>query len=100
MARTHSAKFRFQYLEELKRKSARIIVLDVFDYIARTVFCEAYHLKMTSAEGYVWFLPNWLNDTWYDTDYFNKYKNETINCTTKEMIKVSFFFRKVAVGRS
>lgn len=50
--------------------------------------CEAYKLSMTASEGYVWFLPMWLNSTWYNTDYFNMNKNETVNCTTAEMIKV------------
>lgn len=75
-------------MEDLKRKSARIIILDVVDAIARTAMCEASRLKMTSEEGYVWFLPAWLNETWYDTDYFNKLKNESVNCSTSEMIKV------------
>lgn len=81
--------FFFQYLEDLKRKRARIIILDVFDEIARTVMCEAFRLKMTPADGYVWFLPTWLNETWYNVDYFNVVKRESVNCTTREMIQVS-----------
>ncbi|RZC34381.1 Pkinase Tyr, ANF receptor and/or Peripla BP 6 domain containing protein [Asbolus verrucosus] len=76
-----------RYLEDLKRKTARIIILDVFDEIARIVMCEAYHLKMTSTDGYVWFLPAWLNRTWYDTDHFNQFRQESVNCTTSEMIR-------------
>ncbi|KAJ8975821.1 hypothetical protein NQ317_003857 [Molorchus minor] len=76
-----------RYLVDLKSKRARIIIADVVDDIARTVMCEAYKLKMTARQGYVWFLPVWLNTTWYNTDYFNMYKNEKVNCTTKEMIK-------------
>ncbi|XP_076270946.1 uncharacterized protein LOC143202875 isoform X1 [Rhynchophorus ferrugineus] len=76
-----------RYLEDLREKRARIIIADVVDEIARQVMCEAYKLNMTGAEGYVWFLPMWLNKTWYNTDYFNLEKNETVNCTTHEMIK-------------
>ncbi|EFA03677.1 hypothetical protein TcasGA2_TC013779 [Tribolium castaneum] len=78
-----------RYLEDLKHKNARIIILDVIDSIARTVMCEAYQMKMTSADGYVWFLPTWLNETWYDTDYFNKFKGESVNCTTAEMVQAA-----------
>lgn len=72
----------------MKRKRARIIIADVYDEVARSVMCEAYKLKMTAREGYVWFLPKWLNNTFYDTDYYNQALNENINCTTSEMIKV------------
>lgn len=51
--------------------------------------CEAFQMKMTSADGYVWFLPTWLNETWYDTDYFNRFKSESVNCTTAEMIQAA-----------
>lgn len=77
-----------QYLEDLKSKSARIIIADVYDEAARTVMCEAYRQKMTSKQGYVWFLPLWLQTTWYDTDFYNKEKNETNDCTTAEMMEV------------
>ncbi|XP_030749572.1 atrial natriuretic peptide receptor 2-like isoform X2 [Sitophilus oryzae] len=75
-----------RYLEDLREKRARIIIADVVDEIARQVMCEAYKLNMTGAHGYVWFLPMWLNKTWYNTDFFNKEKNESVNCTTIEMI--------------
>lgn len=65
------------------------MIADVVDEVARQVMCEAYKLEMTAVQGYVWFLPMWLNDTWYNTDYFNVHKNETVNCTTNEMIKVT-----------
>ncbi|KAJ8944828.1 hypothetical protein NQ314_009369 [Rhamnusium bicolor] len=77
------------YLIDLKSKRARIIIADVVDDVARAVMCEAYRLKMTAAQGYVWFLPMWLNTTWYDTNYFNINKTEIVNCTTEEMIKAS-----------
>ncbi|XP_060518097.1 receptor-type guanylate cyclase gcy-13-like isoform X2 [Cylas formicarius] len=76
-----------RYLEDLKNKRARIIIADVVDDDAREVMCEAYKLKMTASDGYVWFLPMWLNRTWYNTDYFNAVLNEGVKCTTEEMIK-------------
>ncbi|KAJ8951813.1 hypothetical protein NQ318_019786 [Aromia moschata] len=76
-----------RYLEDLKDKRARIIIADVVDDVARAVMCEAYKLKMTAKEGYVWFLPVWLNASWYNTDYFNANRSEGVNCTTKEMVK-------------
>lgn len=81
--------FLFQYLEDLKRKRARIIIADVYDEVARSVMCEAYKLDMTAREGYVWFLPLWLSSTWYNTTYYNHLFNETVNCTTEMMITVS-----------
>lgn len=51
--------------------------------------CEAYKLQMTAREGYVWFLPVWLNKTWYDTDAYNANHKDVVNCTTEEMIHVS-----------
>ncbi|XP_031356046.1 receptor-type guanylate cyclase gcy-22-like [Photinus pyralis] len=76
-----------RYLEDLKRKRAKIIIADVFDDVARSVMCEAYKLEMTARQGYVWFLPLWLNISWYDTDYFNTLSNEKVNCTTENMIE-------------
>ena len=35
---------------------------------ARHVMCEAYKLGMTQREGYVWFLPGWFKENWFDTD--------------------------------
>lgn len=52
--------------------------------------CEAYKLDMTAKNGYVWFLPEWLNKTWFDTSYFNKNFNESVTCSKEEMIKVCF----------
>ncbi|XP_012229636.1 uncharacterized isoform X1 [Linepithema humile] len=75
-----------KYLQDLKDKRARIIIADVYNEVARQVMCEAYKLDMTATQGYVWFLPLWLRQQWYDTDYYNQL-GEEIQCTTKEMIK-------------
>lgn len=84
--------FIFQYLEDLKRKRARIIIADVYDEVARLVMCEAFKLEMTAKQGYVWFLPLWLNTTWYNTTYFNVYGHEKVNCTLENMIEVNKWF--------
>ncbi|XP_075213197.1 uncharacterized protein LOC142319607 isoform X2 [Lycorma delicatula] len=77
-----------KYLIEMKAKSARIIIADVYNgTLARDTMCQAYRLSMTAAKGYVWFLPLWLTPEWYNTDYYNSAFNESINCSTKEMIQ-------------
>ena len=30
--------------------------------------CQAYKLGMTQREGYVWFLPGWFKERWFDVD--------------------------------
>nr|XP_023022017.1 receptor-type guanylate cyclase gcy-18-like [Leptinotarsa decemlineata] len=75
------------YLADLKNRRARIIIADVIENVARTVMCEAYKQEMTAKEGYVWFLPIWLDPNWYDTDAHNNNSSEVVNCTTKEMIE-------------
>ncbi|XP_029161523.1 receptor-type guanylate cyclase gcy-5-like [Nylanderia fulva] len=74
------------YLQDLKEKRARIIIADVYDEVARQVMCQAYKLEMTAIQGYVWFLPLWLQQQWYDTDYYNQ-EGEKVPCTTNEMMK-------------
>ncbi|KAK0157842.1 hypothetical protein PV328_011532 [Microctonus aethiopoides] len=75
-----------QYLLDLKQNRARIIIADVYDVVARQVMCEAFKLEMTAVQGYVWFLPLWLQSNWYDTNHYNKY-GENIKCTTIEMMQ-------------
>ncbi|XP_011298958.1 uncharacterized protein [Fopius arisanus] len=75
-----------QYLLDLKRKRARIIIADVYDTVARQIMCQAYKLQMMPAQGYVWFLNLWLRSNWYDTDYHNKYSDEKVPCNTTEMV--------------
>ena len=38
--------------------------------------CAAYHERMTQKEGYVWFLPGWFNDKWYDIDELKLHKQK------------------------
>lgn len=68
----------------------RIIIADVYDTAARSVMCAAYQLGMTAAEGYVWFLPQWLNQNWYNTDEINPTLrvHDRVDCTTAQMAEV------------
>ena len=38
--------------------------------------CDAYKMGMTQREGYVWFLPGWFGDDWYDIEKLKKGKAE------------------------
>ncbi|KAK9510835.1 hypothetical protein O3M35_005535 [Rhynocoris fuscipes] len=76
-----------QYLEEFKEKDARIIIADVNDDAARAVMCEAYQMKMTAKEGYVWFLPLWLPSNWYNTSVFTETRGKRLPCSTEQMIE-------------
>ena len=47
---------------------------------------------MTARQGYVWFLPAWYADDWWDVDYYNSPPShgdprpqESIPCTTQNM---------------
>ena len=60
--------FCFQYLKDLKESGAKVILADFYEPAARHVMCQAFRLKMTQAQGYVWFLPGWFKDHWYDID--------------------------------
>lgn len=73
----------------MKLNKARIIIADVYDKVARAVMCEAYKLNMTAKDGYVWFLPLWLNTTWYNSTHFNLFAKENISCNVDEMKKVT-----------
>ena len=47
---------------------------------------------MIQANGYVWFLPGWFKDRWFDLDYLRQGKNEMgqnlpANCTTAKMME-------------
>lgn len=74
----------FQYLQDLKNRRARIIIGDFYDSAARVVMCEAYRQEMTAKQGYVWFLPVWLDAEWYNT---TQHPGE-VNCTTEQMEEV------------
>uniref|UniRef100_V5IB68 Gamma-aminobutyric acid type B receptor subunit 2 n=2 Tax=Ixodes ricinus TaxID=34613 RepID=V5IB68_IXORI len=82
-----------QYLADLKARNARIIIGGFDEDAARAIMCEAYKQGMTGAHGYQWFLPTWLaqqeyrDRQWYNTEHYNKYHNESVNCTVSQMRK-------------
>uniref|UniRef100_A0A1A9WXE3 receptor protein-tyrosine kinase n=1 Tax=Glossina brevipalpis TaxID=37001 RepID=A0A1A9WXE3_9MUSC len=69
-----------EYLQDLKRRRVKVIIADVHNKLAQMVLCEAYKLKMTAYEGYVWFLPFWLSKDWI-THGLDTY----VNCTIQEL---------------
>ncbi|XP_023346842.1 glutamate [NMDA] receptor subunit 1 [Eurytemora carolleeae] len=56
------------YLTDLKERGAKVIIGDFYVSSARHVMCEAYRMQMTQKEGYVWFLPGWFKERWFDID--------------------------------
>ena len=97
----------FQYLKNLKDRHVRIIIGEFFVHAARNIICEAYKQKMTQKQGYVWFLPGWYADDWYDLDMLRQDDTDNLtlnadgsntnestmntflpNCTTAEMVEV------------
>ena len=55
-------------------------------------FFWSYSQRMTSYEGYAWFLPAWLPEDWWDVDYYNSPPSnednrpqETVPCSTEQM---------------
>ena len=70
-----------QYLEDLKERGARIIIGDFYSDVARRVMCQARRSEMTQAEGYVWLLPGWYKDNWFDIDTLRRKQNNVNNVT-------------------
>ena len=69
----------FQYLKDLKEKGAKIILADFYEPAARHVMCQAHKLSMTQAQGFVWFLPGWFKEEWYDIDRLRQKKQPNNN---------------------
>ena len=63
-----------------------MIIADFYEPAARHIMCQAYKLSMTQAEGYVWFLPGWYKEGWYDLDNLknNQKEKETPNDNTND----------------
>ena len=63
---------------------------DRVEQSARHVICEAQRLGMTQENGFVWFLPGWFGESWFDVDNLkNTTENEALkaNCTTRDILK-------------
>uniref|UniRef100_A0A1L8DJ23 Putative venus kinase receptor n=1 Tax=Nyssomyia neivai TaxID=330878 RepID=A0A1L8DJ23_9DIPT len=65
-----------QMLLDLK-STTRIFIADVDDDVAKILLCEAFKLHMTAKNGYVWFLPVWLEK--------QQIHNNTTDCTVKDL---------------
>ena len=78
------------YLKDLKSRGARVIIGEFFEHAARSVMCEAYKLGMTQVNGFVWFLPGWYQNNWYDLDVLRSEKPNAKfpDCTTSQMVEV------------
>lgn len=92
-----------KYIDELKRREVKIIILMSFEKAARAVLCEAYHRGLTAHGGYVWFLPPWFPDQWWLTDDTKKHAGEKIPCTNEQMksaIDGHFLLNTASLGPS
>ena len=62
--------------------------------------CCLHMQGMTGAEGYVWFLPYWFTQQWWDTDRHNEGQQdaERVSCTSLEMLSAvqSHFYLNTA----
>ncbi|XP_041469544.1 uncharacterized protein LOC121419238 isoform X1 [Lytechinus variegatus] len=65
-------------VENLKNQDAKIILANMYENMARRVFCEAYKQGLTG-EGYVWFLIGWYSDGWYQV------QDSDVTCTISQM---------------
>ena len=52
-----------------------MIIADFYEPAARHIICQAYKLEMTQAQGYVWFIPGWYREGWYDLDLMKRKKH-------------------------
>lgn len=80
---------------DLRSKNVKIIIADFYMPAARAVMCEAWRQRMTSREGYVWFLPSWYPNDWWDVDFYNSSPNPT-ESRTQENVPCSSDMMKYA----
>ena len=52
-----------------------MIIADFYEPAARHIMCQAYRLEMTQAQGYVWFIPGWYREGWFDLDLMKRKKH-------------------------
>ncbi|ELU06196.1 hypothetical protein CAPTEDRAFT_136189, partial [Capitella teleta] len=74
-----------KFLEEIADINARIIILTSYEKAARAVICQAYLMKMTPKQGFVWFLPAWFTRNWWDTDNIQRSVKEEVPCSSQQM---------------
>lgn len=79
------------YLRSLLDSSAKIVIATLFEGLARAVVCEAYQQGLTPQNGYVWFLPSWLAEGWWDVDSNSNARATEgmldVPCSTSEMLE-------------
>ncbi|XP_078367736.1 uncharacterized protein LOC144651661 isoform X1 [Oculina patagonica] len=78
------------YVRSLKESSAKIIIATLFEGLAKAVVCEAYKQGLTPQNGYVWFLPSWLADSWWHVDLADLHGHTTdgmlnVPCSSADM---------------
>ncbi|KAH8378331.1 hypothetical protein KR093_010749 [Drosophila rubida] len=78
-----------EHLSRLKEAHSRIIIAQLHNDNAAMAICEAVHLGMTQAMGYIWFLPAWLSK---DFQVWQTKVNH--RCTAEELRNVSKYFEK------
>ena len=64
-----------------------MIIADFYEPAARHIMCQAYRLDMTQAQGYVWFIPGWYREGWYDLDLMKRKKHRNEVRTISDLIK-------------
>ncbi|KAK7078148.1 hypothetical protein SK128_007038 [Halocaridina rubra] len=71
-----------EHLMKVKEKTFRIIIGDFYANTGRQVLCEAYRLNMTAKYNYVWFLPRWFDENWYEIQ-----PNDNLPCNNSMMLE-------------
>jgi ABC-type branched-subunit amino acid transport system substrate-binding protein len=69
-----------KYIDDLKRRDTKIIILTSYEQFAIKVLCMASRKGMTARNGYIWFLPSWFTRFWW-----NRKDAENVPCTAEEM---------------
>ena len=81
----------FQYLKDLKERGAKVIIADFYEPAARHIMCQAFRLDMTQAQGYVWFIPGWYKEGWYNLDLMKeeKHRNSDLSTSSDEGVTLT-----------
>ena len=66
-----------------------MIIADFYEPAARHIMCQAYRLEMTQAQGYVWFIPGWYREGWFDLDLLRRKKH--LNEVGRKILEIGKF---------
>ncbi|KAF2362436.1 Receptor ligand binding region [Trinorchestia longiramus] len=72
------------HLEAFKLQRSTVIIGDLYEDVARVIMCLAYHHEMTARHGYVWFLPQWYSENWFNKT--EKGDESLPECTYEQMM--------------